>query len=115
MRTKIFGIANCDTVKRAKRWLDSHSVEYDFHDFRVDGLERSLLEEWVSAESWRTIVNQRSKSWRSLDQNRRDSMDDNTAIAAILEQPTLIKRPVLERERTRLFGFDEAAYRDIFE
>ena len=114
MGTKLFGISNCDTVKRAKRWLDKHNIEYSFHDYRVDGLATSQVKEWISKEGWGTVINQRSKSWRSLDEAQRKAMDDDAAITAILDSPTLIKRPVLETGSTRFFGFDEAAYRDAF-
>ncbi len=110
----LYGIKNCDTVKRARKWLELHCVEYEFHDFREDGLEGDTVKGWLQELGWETLVNRRSSSWKALDQEARDSMDDSSALAAILKQPTLIKRPLLDIGHERYTGFSAAAYAAIF-
>lgn len=93
----LYGIKNCDTVKKARRWLDEHGVAYRFHDFRADGLDQARLARWVKQLGRETVLNRRGTSWRALSEAQRANIvDDARAIAAMLTQPTLIKRPVLE-------------------
>ena len=82
MTTVIYGIKNCDTVKKALRWLDDAGVEYRFHDFRVDGLDSDKVEGWIEAEGWETVINRRSTSWKALPQEQRDRLDAASAAAA---------------------------------
>ena len=110
----LYGIKNCDTVKKARTWLEQHGVEYEFHDFRVDGLERDAVQAWLAELGWQNLVNKRSTSWKALGEQQRDSMDDQSALAAILEQPTLIKRPLLDTGHERFTGFSAANYQTIF-
>jgi len=110
----LYGIKNCDTVKKARKWLELHSVEYTFQDFREDGLEKKAVQDWLAELGWETLVNKRSTSWKALDQTTRDGMNDETAVAAILEQPTLIKRPLLDIGHERYTGFSAANYGKIF-
>ena len=110
----LYGIKNCDTVKKARQWLDVHGIEYHFHDFRADGLERDAVAGWLAELGWETLVNKRSTSWKALDLATRESMDDKSAQAAILEQPTLIKRPLLDTGHERFTGFSAANYQKIF-
>lgn len=110
----LYGIPNCDTVKKARRWLDQHGIEYRFHDFRTDGLGARDVEHWLNALGWETLVNRRSTSWKQLDPARREAMDRDSARAAVLETPTLIKRPVLDTGSACHVGFSEAQYREIF-
>ncbi len=109
----LYGIKNCDTVKKARRWLDQHGVEYAFHDFRVDGLDRETVRAWLAELGWETLVNRRSTSWKALDQATRDHMDEASALAAIMAQPTLIKRPLLDIGHERHVGFSAATYARI--
>ena len=111
----LYGISNCDTVKKARRWLDAANIDYRFHDLRVDGLERKLVQQWVRELGWEQVVNRRSTSWKQLDSKQRDTMDDASAVEAILVQPTLVKRPVLDIGHERHLGFSAAQYQDIFE
>ena len=110
----LYGIKNCDTVKKARKWLDMHAIDYQFHDFRADGLEADAVAGWLAELGWETLVNRRSTSWKELDQASRDSMNDETALVAILAQPTLIKRPLLDTGHERFTGFSAANYQAIF-
>ena len=112
--TTLFGISNCDTVKKARNWLDQHGVDYQFHDFRKDGIERSQVNGWIEALSWEVLVNKRSTTWKSLDENTRQSLTAETVIDIILEQPTLIKRPLLVTDNLHQVGFKAADYETIF-
>ena len=110
----LYGIKNCDTVKKARRWLDDQGVDYAFHDFRQQGLTSAQVEAWLAELGWQDLVNRRSTSWKSLDEQTRESMDETGALAAILEQPTLIKRPLLDTGKQRFVGFSAASYEKIF-
>lgn len=112
--TTLYGIKNCDTVKKARKWLDAHGVNYQFHDVREDGLTRPVVKNWVEALGWEAVVNRRSTTWKSLDAAARDDMNAASAIAAIVEQPTLFKRPLLDTGKAVYVGFSEATYKDIF-
>ena len=106
----LYGINNCDTIKRARCWLDNHNIDYHFHDFRVDGLDPLLLESWVRELGWETLVNRRSTTWRALTENEKSSMDEQSAVQTMLAQPTLIKRPVLVTQENVMVGFSEKNY-----
>jgi len=110
----LYGIKNCDTVKKARRWLDTHGVEYQFHDFRSDGLDRDTVARWLDELGWENLVNRRSSSWKALDETSRERMDETAALPAILSQPTLIKRPLLDTGHERFTGFSVDSYRKIF-
>lgn len=110
----LYGIKNCDTVKKARKWLDSHGIEYQYHDFREDGLARRQVEGWLEELGWEAVVNKRSTSWKALDEAQREAMDARSALAAIIEQPTLIKRPLLDTGHERHTGFSAAGYQKIF-
>ncbi|MBD3619672.1 MAG: ArsC family reductase [Chromatiales bacterium] len=112
--TVLFGIKNCDTVKKACKWLDAHGVDYRFHDFRADGLDEALLLGWVSELGWETLVNRRGTTWRQLPAGARESIDEAAAIALMLEHPALIKRPVLDLGERRVVGFSDQTYADLF-
>lgn len=109
MTTTVYGITNCDTVRRARRWLDERGVVYRFHDFRRDGLDAGTLEGWAHAVGWETLLNRRGTTWRKLDAAQRDNLDAGRAIRLMTEQPTLIRRPVIEMEDDIMVGFDEQA------
>ena len=109
----LYGIKNCDTVKKARRWLERQHVEHHFHDFREDGLTEEQVAAWVDELGWETLVNRRSTSWKALSVEERDSMDPKTAVTAIMSQPTLIKRPLLDTGHERHTGFSEASYQEI--
>jgi Spx/MgsR family transcriptional regulator len=110
----LYGIKNCDTVKKARNWLDLHGIEYRFHDFREDGLEAAAVSAWLAELGWEQLVNKRSTSWKALDARDRETMDEKSALRAIMAQPTLIKRPLLDTGHERFTGFSAANYQQIF-
>ena len=110
----LFGIKNCDSVKKAKKWLESSDIQYKYHDFRQDGIERHKLEIWINRLGWESVINRRSTSWRALDSKMKDQIDNQRAIELILKYPTLVKRPVVESKNILLVGFKAAAYAEHF-
>lgn len=110
----VYGIKNCDTVKKARKWLDTRQVEYLFHDFRQDGLTKSQLQSWVKQVGWEILLNRRGTTWRKLSEDEKQSINQTRAIALMLEQPTLIKRPVIEVENEVVIGFSEQSYEELF-
>ncbi len=112
--TTVYGIPNCDTVRKARRWLEQHHQDYRFHDFREDGLDAETVQRWFTELGWETVVNRRSTSWKQLSPAAREAMDAESALQAVLDAPTLIKRPVLESDSSLHLGFTPAAYQTIF-
>ena len=108
--TILYGIKNCDSVKKARQWLEQHQITYQFHDFRSDGLSAEQVSIWVELLGWETLVNKRSTSWKALDDDVKRTMSAATAIAAILTSPTLIKRPLLATGTQLMVGFKNADY-----
>lgn len=109
----LYGIKNCDTVKKARRWLEDHGIEYQFHDFRQDGLDKKQLTSWVENSSWEAILNKRSTTWRNLSDKDKEITSDSQAIKLLLANPTLIKRPIVQNNKTFLIGFKEAEFKKI--
>jgi len=112
--TTLYGIPNCDTVKKARKWLGESGIEHRFHDFRKDGLTAEQVKAWVKALGWETLVNKRSTTWKGLDEATKSSLDDSNIVALILEQPTLIKRPLLDKGSQPHVGFKPAQYEELF-
>lgn len=110
--TVLYGIKNCDTIKKARRWLDDHLVEYRFHDYRVDGLSPELLATFIAELGWEALLNTRGTTWRKLDEDLRASINNADAAAALmLEMPAIIKRPLLcAPAQPMLLGFSDASY-----
>jgi arsenate reductase len=109
--TVLYGIKNCDTIIKARRWLDEHGVAYRFHDFRGDGLDEKQLIHWTKQLGWESLLNRRGTTWRSLSAPQRDNITDaGSAIATMLSHPALIKRPVLEINGALHIGFTAAHY-----
>jgi len=106
---RLYGIPNCDTVKKARKWLAGEGVAVEFHDFRKDGLDAGQLAGWCDRLGWERLLNRRGTTWRKLPEEQRDGVDASRAIALMLEQPALIKRPVIEYGDHLLVGFDAAA------
>ncbi|MEH9029917.1 ArsC family reductase [Klebsiella pneumoniae] len=113
----MYGIKNCDTIKKARRWLEAHQIEYRFHDYRADGLERAQLDTFIAELGWQALLNTRGTTWRKLDESLRNSIDNADAAAALmLEMPAIIKRPLLcAPGRPMLLGFSEANYQQFNE
>ena len=110
----LYGIKNCDTVKKARKWLENNGIDYQFHDFRADGLSPESVQAWLAELGWETLVNKRSTSWKQLDSATKDAMDINVAKTAILAQPTLIKRPLLDTGHQLFTGFSDNSFERIF-
>lgn len=108
--TTLYGIKNCDTMKKARVWLDAHGVSYEFHDYKQQGVERAQLERWIRAVGWEILLNRNGTTFRKLPPQRRESVDERSAIELMLEQPAMIKRPVLEHPGGVLVGFKPEVY-----
>jgi arsenate reductase (glutaredoxin) len=106
----LYGIPNCDTMKKARTWLERHDIEYQFHDYKVEGAERAKLNAWAKVVGWETLLNRAGTTFRKLPEEAKQGLDARKAIALMLEQPSLIKRPVLERGATLLVGFKPESY-----
>lgn len=102
---KLYGIKNCDTVKKARKWLDEQGIDYEFHDFKKDGLQSDLLFLWEDAVGWETLLNRRGTTWRKLPEDVRDTIDAQSAHEIMLENPSIIKRPVVENGGDVRVGF----------
>jgi len=111
--TTLYGITNCDTVRKARRWLDAHHIAYTFHDYREQGLAPELLTAWSARAGWQQLLNKRSRAWRETEAAKGEELDEHTATALMLQNPTLIKRPVLSHGDGIQVGFDEEAYRRL--
>lgn len=109
----LYGIKNCDTVKKARNWLDQHGVVYRFHDFRTDGLTPELLKKFVGQIDWNKLLNRSSTSWRQLSTERQNDLTLEKAIQLMLTTPTLIKRPILEYNDQLILGFNADNYQSI--
>ena len=112
--TTIYGIKNCDTVKKACRWLDDNNIDYQFHDFRKDGLSQSKVKQWANHVDWEILLNRRGTTWRKISDSQKESINKSNAIKLMIEQPTLIKRPVIEHNKTIVVGFSEDSYKETF-
>lgn len=112
--TTLYGIKNCDTVRKARQWLGSTGIEYTFHDFRIDGLNKKDLHTWIKAVGWEVLFNKRGTTWRQLPEKDKVTLDEGTAIKLMLAHPTLIKRPVLIHGKTIHVGFKPAEYKALF-
>ncbi len=110
----VYGIRSCDTCRAARRWLDEHGVEHRFHDLRMDGLDRGTLERWSERLGWEKLLNRRSLTWRRIPEADREGLDRERAVALMLENPTLVKRPVLERDALVATGFSPDGYAEVF-
>ncbi len=109
----LYGIPNCDTCRKARRWLDEHGASYRFHDVRKDGLDIQTLERWSDRVDVERLLNKRSTSWRELDAAKKSDLGRSKILALLLENPTLIRRPVLESKLVTAAGFSEAGYQKI--
>jgi arsenate reductase (glutaredoxin) len=106
----LYGIRNCDTMKRARAWLDTHQVAYAFHDYKVDGIDRATLERWQREVGLDRLLNRSGTTFRKLDAATRESLDDAGALALMIAQPSMIRRPVLDTGAGILVGFDPRDY-----
>jgi len=112
---KIHGIKNCDTMKKAMRWLDEAGVDFTFHDYRKDGVDAAMLGGWCAQVGWEMLLNRRGTTWRKLDEADKQGIDEARAIALMCEYPAMIKRPLVELEDGSIEpGFSAARYTELF-
>jgi arsenate reductase len=116
MKLQLYGIPNCDTVKKARTWLADQGQQFDFHDFKKQGLTRELVAGWLDQLDWEVLVNRKGTTWRKLsDERRAGVVDKASALELMLENPSVIKRPVLDAGGALAVGFSDDQYRRIFE
>lgn len=108
----IFGIKNCDTMKKARAWLDAHGLAYEFHDYKAEGVSRTKVEGWVKALGWETVLNRAGTTFRKLPDADREGLTQAKAVALMVAEPSMIKRPVLEADGRLLIGFKLDAYEE---
>src|SRR5579862_1670297 len=106
----IYGIKNCDTMKKARAWLEKHGVAYDFHDYKALGIERGRLEDWAGKVGWEVLLNRAGTTFRGLPEKDKEGLGEKKAIALMLAQPSMIKRPVLDLGNKLLVGFKPEQY-----
>jgi len=109
----LYGIKNCDSVKKARKWLTENNCDYQFHDFRSDGITEVLVQNFISQGGWEILLNKRSTSWKQLDAADKDNITEEKTIALFLASPTLIKRPVLVAENDFFVGFNPESYQTL--
>ncbi len=115
MATILYGIPNCDTVKKARTWLDRNGITYAFHDFKKAGIERAMIEIWLADVAWDVLVNRKGTTWRGLSDERKAAVKDSASAADVmLESPSVIKRPVLNIGGHTHVGFSDELYQQIF-
>jgi arsenate reductase (glutaredoxin) len=106
----LYGIPNCDTMKKARTWLESHGIDYRFHDYRKAGIDRETLAGWTKVVGWEALLNRAGTTFRKLPDAQKENLDERKALKLMLEQPSMIKRPVLEKGRKLLVGFSPEKY-----
>lgn len=110
MTLTLYGIPNCDTVKKARTWLDQNGVAYAFHDYKKAGVEEAALRRWSAAFGWEKVLNRAGTTFKALPDAAKADVDEDKAVSLMLAQPSMIKRPVLEGEGVRLIGFKPDAW-----
>lgn len=109
----LYGIKTCDTVKKARKWLDDHSVPNTFHDFRVEGINKTLINNFLKQIDIETLINKRGTTWRKLSDQEKEIKNKTQAIELMLEYPTIIKRPVMHANKKYIVGYNEELYTSI--
>ena len=110
MTIEFYGIPNCDTVKKARKWLEAEGIDYTFHDYKKEGADPARLARWSDEAGWEKLLNTRGTTFRKLPEAERANVDRDKAIALMVQQPSMIKRPVVQHEGGLLVGFDPAAW-----
>jgi arsenate reductase len=114
MATKIYGIKNCDTMKKAFDWLKANGIAYDFHDYRAEGIDAAMVRDWCRRVGWEKVLNKASTTFKELPDIDKTDLDEEKAVALMAREPTMIKRPVLVLGDTVTNGFKPANYAEIF-
>jgi arsenate reductase len=115
MPAKIYGIKNCDTMKKAFTWLSDHDVAHEFHDYRAEGIDAKTVMAWVRQLGWEKVLNKASTTFRELPESDKADLDETRAVALMVANPTMIKRPVLVTEKTITAGFKPDIYASLFQ
>lgn len=110
----LYGIPNCDTVSKARKWLTANNIDYQFHNFKKDGLEQQTLNRWLDTLGWEVLLNKRGTTWRKLPDEKKIDIDRVKAAAIMLENTSIIKRPVLEANNSIQVGFKSEQYETLF-
>ena len=110
----LYGIPNCDTMKKARSWLAGHAIDYQFHDYKKAGIDETTLRSWVVQVGWELLLNRRGMMWRKVPQQVKDTIDEASAVRLMLETPSIIKRPVLDTGDSLHVGFKPEQYQEIF-
>jgi arsenate reductase len=113
MPVRIYGIKNCDTMKKAFAWLESHRVAYDFHDYKKAGVPSGKLREWAAQTSWEKLVNSRGPTWRKIPDEQKAGLSEKTALALLEKNSSAIRRPIVEADGRLLVGFDPAEFQTL--
>lgn len=113
-RPAMYGIPNCDTIKKARKWLEARGVDYDFHDYKKAGVDEEVLRGWVNELGWEALLNRAGTTFRKLPDADKEGLDSEKAIALMLANPSMIKRPVLDLGSRRIAGFKTEAYENAF-
>ncbi len=111
---QIYGIKNCDTMKKSFQWLDRRSIPYTFHDYKKTGADAGILKQAIKQHGWETVINRKGTSWRALPDAAKENMSEKTALAAAMDNPSLIRRPLLVLDGAIHLGFDDAQYAALF-
>lgn len=114
MSVEFYGIPNCDTVKKARQWLDAQDVAYNFHDHKKEGADPTKLKRWVAEKGWEVVLNRRGTTFRGLPDAEKEGLDADRAVALMVAHPSTIKRPVVEHGGGLLVGFDVAEWSSAF-
>lgn len=112
--TVVYGIKNCDTMKKAFQWLEKHEIDFSFHDYKKEGAPLDVLEQAIKEHGWETVINKRGTTWRKLPDGVKEGMGDGDAIKIALENASIIKRPLLVHNHKTYLGFKEEIYQEIF-
>ncbi len=112
--TQIYGIKNCDTMKKAFKWLDSQGISYVFCDYKKDGADEPVLRDAIKTHGWESVINRRGTTWRKLSDDIKSSMNEDSAVQAAIDNPSLIKRPLLIHNQDIHLGFKDVEYASIF-
>ena len=113
MSTTIYGIRNCDTMKKARVWLESRGIAHDFHDYKQSGVSREMLSRWCEALGWETVLNRAGTTFRALPEAEKAGLDEEKAVSLMLAQPSMIKRPILDRDGKLIAGFKPDIYEKV--
>lgn len=114
MAITLYGIKNCDTVRKARRYLDDNDIKYTFHDYRTDGIDKTLVSEFIASLGWENVLNKRGTTWRKLDDATKAAIDEKSVVGLLCEHPAMVKRPILRQGGHLTLGFSKDQYEKLF-